>query len=243
MNFQEMTEQLNKIEAKKEVWEPIAALEPSDQTVHPVVARCLELRELEIDVQGWTDDFSSTLEDQELTYLKSVLAGHSKDEDNHAVVLEYLSDYWQSKEVSEEAKELIQEWVELEMNPMIKKTFLEAGVFFSVLPMLTKFSQDTYTSRVSDWIMIDELRHVKVARLLIRYFSIKGSKSVLKLVEKTIRYLLQSEPIEVQDRWVKRSLKTAIDGKCNDFAEDSLRIVSGHFDQKSRKEVSAGYAY
>ncbi len=239
-----LLEELNKVEANKSEWEVIAPIYKPTEPVNPVVARCLELRGLELDVKDWTLNFSNRLSETEQVEVKSILEGHARDEDKHEAILEHLQNYWGGVEVSSEAKELIKEWVDLPCDSMVKKTFLEAGVFFSILPLLTRYSNhDGYTSRVADWIMIDEQRHVRSARLLMRYFSLKGSKKLLGLVEKTLRFILQTEPTEIQDKWVKRSLSIALSGKCDEFAEESRRVVVGHFDQETNKQVKNGYSY
>lgn len=239
-----LLEEMNRIESGKDVWSPIPPITKADNQIHPVVNKCLQLRELEIDVQGWTLEFNSTLDSDLFREIQLVLDGHAMDEDNHAIVLDYLADYWGCVSVSSEAKEIIEDWVNFDVNPMVKKTFLEAGIFFSIIPLLNRYSNfDKYTSTVGDWIMIDEVRHVRSARLLMKHFNLKGKKSILALIEKTLRWILSSEPIEVQDKWVKRSIAIALSGKCDDFTEDSMRTVSGHFDQTTNKQVKNGYTY
>lgn len=239
-----LLEEIRKIESTKTDWEVTRYTQPTTNKIHPVVSKCLELRELELDVQEWTNEFNSTLDQEEMLEINHVLDGHANDEDKHEQILEHLQEYWGGVQVSKEADLLMSEWLELSCNPMVKKTFLEAGVFFSVLPLITRYSNfDTYTSRVADWIMIDEVRHVRSARLLMRYFNLRGTKKLLALIEKTIRWILSSENIETQDKWVKRSLAIALSGKCDDFADESYRVVPGHFDQESNKEVKNGYSY
>lgn len=240
----DLVSQLEKIEEKKSEWEVTGYLIPSSQPPHPVLSRCLELRGLELDVQGWTEEYSGGLSDQEYGKVINILDSHAKDEDKHEQILDFLQSYWGGVEVGQEAQELMEEWQDLKSNPMVKKTFLEAGVFFSVLPLITRYSDyDGYTSRVADWIMTDEQRHVRSARLLMSYFSLKGSRKLLGLIEKTIRWILKSESITVQDKWVSRSLSIALSGKCDDFNDDSVKSVLGHFDQVSVQEVKNGYAY
>lgn len=236
--------QIERIESTNKQWEPTKFIRPASQQIHPVVHRSLQLRELEIDVQEWTDTFLEPMTGFDQRYLRDVLEGHSNDENNHELVLGYLCDYWGGVEVSDEAKQVIQMWRDLPGDVLAKKTFLEAGVFFSLLPLITHYSNyDVYTSRVADWILNDEARHVRVARVLMKEFGIKAKREYLTAIETTLRFILQSEPTEEQDKWVARSQKIVLKGEADDFAEYSLRSVPGHFDINHRGEVSNGYSY
>lgn len=237
-----MLEEIAKIESTKKHWEPLRFTYPPRVEAHLVVKRCLNLRHLEIDVQEWT---VNTLAAQYLTgeKLEAVLNGHAKDEDNHAIVLDHLADYW-SVEEDPEADEIVKLWQSLEGNLLAKKTFLEAGVFFCLLPLLIQYSDnDVYTSRVCRWILIDEQRHVAVSRIILKEYGIKLKKSYWEAVKTTLSWILKGEPQETIDQWINRAEKIVLTGKCEEFAEYSTQVVPGHFDMKSRKENANGYAY
>lgn len=240
-----LIDELRRIEASKKVdWEVVPySIKPTVPT-HPVIEKALQLRSLELDVKGWTEEYIGQLDTEQWGEVQSILDSHAKDEIKHDAILELLAEYWDVTGDDDEAIELRQRWIDLPCNPLFKKTFLEAGIFFSLLPMLIKYSNhDLYTSRIAEWILSDEVRHVNSSRTLIRYFSIKGTKEIIGLLKDTMRYVLKSEPIEIQEQWIDRAVNIALKGKCDELSEFSIGVAVGHFDQlRGRAEVGNGYA-
>lgn len=240
-----LIDELRRIEASKKAdWGVVPYSIKPTVKAHPVIEKALQLRSLELDVKGWTEEYIGQLDPAEWGEVQSILDSHAKDEDKHDAILGYLAEYWGVTGVDEQAIELRQRWVDLPCNPLFKKTFLEAGIFFSLLPMLIRYSNhDLYTSRIAEWILSDEVRHVNSSRTLIRYFGIKGTKAIISLLQDTMRYILQSEPVEIQEQWIDRAVKIALKGKCEELSEFSIGVAVGHFDQlRGRAEVGNGYA-
>lgn len=237
--MKELLAQIERIEATNKGWSVGVPMSQPSQPVHPVVARALELRALELEVKDWTDDYHDSLDPDSLAEIRAVLHNHATDEFKHDEVLDHLANYWQHTEVSEESQRIIDMWISYPGNVLAKKTMLEAGVFFSVLPMMDRFSgRDFYTGKVREWIMMDEVRHVAISRMLVKHFGLKMDRGILSLIEQTIRHILSSESEEVQARWVKRSIEIAVKGKSDDFAEDSIRTTVGFFDQQKRSDIT-----
>jgi hypothetical protein len=233
MNLAEKLEMIqNKRQDKN--WNPKQTTARPQSKSHPVMGRALELRHLEITVQDWT--LISADQEGYSGIISDTLASHARDEDKHDQQLLWLAEYWGCVGTSAKAFYLIENWQQLDVDPMVKKMCLEAGVFFPILAMMAKYaSQDLYTQAIRQWIMSDESAHVAVARLLVSESRLKIPQPLVDLVEDTIRFIVGDYDT---DYWLKMSYNALRSGAIPQSESVSTVAEPDPFTQRSRKHIA-----
>jgi hypothetical protein len=235
----DLLQKLKAIEARRQFpdWKPRKAVSPLTGSMHPIIVRSVGLRKLEIPVAAWTAEFCEALGDPEV---EAILSGHIQDEEKHDTQLEYLAEYLGAKIVPPEADELVDRWLTLECHPLLKKMFLEAGVFFPILGMMGVYAKsDLLIQSVRQWISSDESAHVASSRLIIDHLRKTGETIVLPpglipLVRDTISYICQGVD---EERWQRSSRSGVSTGKIEGGAQMTTVAVPDHFTQKTNSEI------
>jgi len=220
-------------------WQPKESLTQVQGIVHPSILRAIELRGLEIPVGEWTKAFTKEVGSPGIA---EILMGHINDEENHDRQLEYVAEYLNHTEISDEAMALTNRWLDHPSHPLVKKTMLEAGVFFPILGMLGRYAKgDLYLQAVRQWISSDEAAHVASSRLIISYMDerhgggrYKIPADLLELVVGTIRFICGGID---EGQWLKSSRSGITTGKIYMGTELTTVSVPEAFTQISNNQI------
>lgn len=234
MEIYNVADRITKIADRQEkAWKPFRPTSKPPE-LRGCIRRSLELRGLELTVRDWTN---ISLEGYlDCPKVREVLERHAQDEIAHDEQLEAIAHWVGHTEISYTASLLVQEWDQLEVDPMIKKLALEAGIFFQILGSWHRYSSTPEIATVRGWIMGDESIHVSVARLLVSDRGLAVPKEVLDLVIKTLRFIF-SEPDDELQYWGALAYKTLVHGRATEGTELSVAPVMEFFTQKSNNDI------
>jgi hypothetical protein len=140
----------NNLKSRKFPWTPIKPI-ASEYTkgAEDLFGRCLSLRVLEIPVGEFVTEASKkefNVPSESLDLFLSNIA----DEDVHDKQLNLAAEVYPfcTPDHEKEAKEILQQWLDLDDHPLLKAMVLERSIFFIILPMLRMFG-DTALRTIS----------------------------------------------------------------------------------------------
>lgn len=243
----ELLHKLQLIEARRQdrTWQPVKPNGTPNNAPHTSLIRSLMLRKLEIPVKLWTNHSTLSLGYALGPDITSILESHAMDEDKHDTQLDWLARYWgipslegDHQETYQGAQKLMEQWLDLPCEPIVKKMCLESGVFFPILGMMSVYSRsDLFTQSVRQWITSDENAHVASSRLIIKHLGLKIPRLLNTLVEDTIDWLTENLPTEDQARWKRLSYQGMRTGQFDSGDELSTVSVPESFTQAANNRI------
>lgn len=200
---------------------------------YQVLLRCLDFLPLELQVQNWDAEADLV---PELAEASDILQRNAADEDKHNTVLKYLYDYLGKQGIGQQAQQLLDKWEALNCHPVLSMYALEMGVFFSILPTLTKFG-DVYAAQVAQWINDDERVHVETGLRLMKALGLKLTSELLELIYLTNVYIYTPlGHVEAHAR-ARRACERTVTTKDRNMLNESLPTTIAFFEQHSRQSI------
>lgn len=224
-----LLEDLQKFQSKRKFpnWQPRAntgKIVLKYTAEEEMLCRCLEFVDLELQVGEWVSSINLGEE------VNAILRRNAEDEIKHELAIKHLQDYYSYSGRSAEAKVLCDRWKANNDNPAVAAYALEMGVFFTILPKLMKCG-DVYAATVASWINDDERVHVETNLRLMKYYGIKLSYDVVKLVYETVAYITMSKS------QATRAVERLVNTKDPEMLTESLPITISYFEQNSNSDI------
>lgn len=199
-----------------------------------VILRALEFLPLELQVADWDREAQLV---PELEEVESILERNASDEDKHDEVLGYLATHYGKRGVEDsEAISLLKRWVALNCHPVVSMYALECGVFFSILPALTKFG-DVYAATVAQWINDDERVHVETNLRLMKALGLKLTDKVVRLVYDTNIYIFSPMGTQYAESQGQRAVRRLTTGKDKQMTQESVPVTIAFFEQRNKQSI------
>lgn len=216
-------------------WKPDKPYSPyhaQSTTATEVIKRALAFLDLELVVGEWV------VQALERAYLKEAVEyvhRNSADELKHDEVLSILTHYVGGSTKTEVSEAIVRDWQK--QQPSFSLAYaLEMGVFFSILPALTKHG-DMYCVKVSQWISDDEGVHVLTNGALAKHLGEKLTKDHLQLVVRTLAYVFEPLGEAEVKRTVERAIRRLNTGKDPDMMQQSVPVTPAFFEQVDKRSI------
>jgi hypothetical protein len=206
-----------------------------------IVRRALAFLSLELQVQDWilsVPGFSNQHE------VHDFLKRNAKDEQKHDDVLRRLEFYYGGAKKTATSEEIVNDWMQLtyehpNVHPLAASYALEAGVFFTVLPALTKYG-DVFAAAVAGWIIDDERCHVETALRILKELGETVPKECGKLVYRTIAYIFEPLGSDEAHKQAARSVQRLVTGVDKQMNQDSVPYTIAYFETNSKGDIPYG---
>ncbi len=235
--MQSLTSTLDSYQARRRFpdWQPEDPYSPYHEQsplATALIRRMLALLDLEVTVGQWVKNAIAKANLQEaLPHIER----NSLDELKHDSALRKLSLYVGGATDDSTSKALVSRWQA--QAPSFSLAYaLEMGVFFSLLPALTKYG-DMYCVKVSQWISDDEGVHVLVNRELAEALGERLTKEQLKLVVDTLMWTFEplgyGKAVEVCSRAIRR-LQSGSDPL---MMQQSVPVTPAFFEQVDKRSI------
>ncbi len=235
--MQSLTTTLDSYQARRRFpdWQPEDPYSPYHEQsplATALIKRMLAFLDLEVTVGQWV---KKALAAANLSEAQAHVERNSLDELKHDSALRKLSLYVGGATEDSTSKALISRWQA--QAPSFSLAYaLEMGVFFSILPALTKYG-DMYCVKVSQWISDDEGVHVLVNRELASALGERLTHTQLNLVVETLLWTFEplgaSQAREVCERAVRR-LKSGSDPL---MMQQSVPVTPAFFEQVDKRSI------
>ena len=204
----------DKLLARKRTWTPVRVeagkvAEGTEETI----SRALALRHMELPVGDFIND-ALTGEIPEAA--RGLLVSNVKDEVNHDIALNYITDaYGVDAKAEKEALLLREAWVSHPDHTITKAMVAERAVFFVLLPFLRAYGDPGMRTTSAD-ISRDEQVHVATNSLIHREMGLEIAPSLDKLRKATIQWVM--EPMKGVEKmgkkfWLDSSDRLMYEGK------------------------------
>lgn len=238
-----------KLHNNRRSWSPTLGT-PSDivKGAEPTMGRLLALHVLEIPVKDLIQDaLDNSKIPQEVV---EVLVQNQADEDKHDQVLSHAmkTQGLTSDKMFEEAKQLRDQWIDLDEHPLLKVSVMERSLFFVYLPMYRFLSRRGGTLQVAQRdITTDEILHVAVHTEYCRTLGLEVNEKLNQLRRDTLEWSLQ-DFVDVKagpkygnvDTWRKSSESLFASGKAELLKETRKPVMTALFEtqEKNRAQYS-----
>ena len=204
----------DKLLARKRTWTPVKVeagkvAEGTEETI----LRALALRHMELPVGDFIND---ALDGEVPEAARGLLVSNVKDEINHDIALNYITDaYGVDPKAEKEALLLRQAWVSHPDHTITKAMVAERAVFFVLLPFLRAYGDPGMRTTSAD-ISRDEQVHVATNSLIHREMGLEIAPSLDKLRKATIQWVM--EPMKGVEKmgkkfWLDSSDRLMYEGK------------------------------
>lgn len=222
-------------------WKPEDPYSPYHQQSEQATAlikRMLAFLDLEVTVGEWVKQAIASANLQEaLPHVER----NSRDESKHDEALRKLSLYVGGATETPASRALVKRWQA--QKPSFSLAYaLEMGVFFSILPALTKYG-DMYCVKVSQWISDDEGVHVLVNGLLAKELGERLTKEQMQLVVETLLHIFDGEQesfrsASAEARQVcERALRRLKSGSDPLMMQQSVPVTPAFFEQVDKRSI------
>ena len=204
----------DKLLARKRTWTPVRVeagkvAEGTEETI----SRALALRHMELPVGDFIND---ALAGEIPEAARGLLVSNVKDEVNHDIALNYITDaYGVDAKAEKEALLLREAWVSHPDHTITKAMVAERAVFFVLLPFLRAYGDPGMRTTSAD-ISRDEQVHVATNSLIHREMGLEIAPSLDKLRKATIQWVM--EPMKGVEKmgkkfWLESSDRLMYEGK------------------------------
>jgi hypothetical protein len=212
--------------------DPYSPYHENSPVATAVIKRMLALLDLEVTVGEWV---RQALASADLQEAQPFVERNSSDESRHDLALRKLVHYVGGSSEDPASRSLVNRWQA--QKPSFSLAYaLEMGVFFSLLPALTKLG-DMYCVKVSQWISDDEGVHVLVNGHLAKLLGEKVTKEQASLVVDTLAWVFQPLGAEEVQEVQKRALRRLATGKDETMMDSSVPVTPAFFEQKDKRSI------
>lgn len=218
-------------------WQPTPPLAdfqpPKDPELVDVLRRCASFVNLELAVGEWV-----TKAVAELPEVKEFVLRNAADEAKHDEAVAHLGAHLgvAYEALPSEVVSLCKEWDA--QKPSFSLAYaLEMGVFFSILPYLSKHG-DMYAVKISNWISDDEVVHVLTNREIATSLGETLTKESLSLVARTVYYIFQPLGVEVARDKAAKALNRLRTGEDASLETESAVAIPAFFEQVNKNTVA-----
>ena len=234
-------------------WSDVNALRSSWQVVEPeensfisefpeTISRAICLRHLELPVKQFIQQGIDSSDAYKIgpDGLAS-LVRNQEDEDRHDIALSNCFKAMRNfnPKYTLEASSIIQEWLDLDVNPITKTAVLENSVFFIILPIFNKYGFSPLRETSRD-ISRDERIHVITHRKAAQLLNSPPTKALNALRIKTVDWLTQSMDTEIEaglkDKYMLSSYNLLTKGISS--LDESKTVTGVAFFEKPNNHIS-----
>ena len=217
---------------RKRTWTPVKVTKGEvREGAEETLKRALAIRHLELPVGEFIKE---ALEDIP-ALSRELLEDNVRDEDRHAIALNYIANAHGVDEKAEaEAHKLQAAWDAHPDHTVLKALTIDKAIFFVLLPFF-RFNGDTGLRVTSADISRDETIHVSGHSLVCKELGLTASPSLDKLRKATINWVLQ--PLgDSEDRylnkkfWLEQSDNLMYRGKAEGLADTRRARVPAFFE-------------
>jgi len=228
---------------RKRTWTPVPVTQGQlKKGGEEVVKRALALRCLEIPVA----DFITEATKRDLPQgtgtegCLKLLESNIADEVKHDQALDFAADaHGIPQEYEDEAKRIMQAWLDLDRHPILKAVVLERSIFFVLLPLFRALG-DTGLRSVSQDISRDETVHVCSNTLVCNALKLQSDNTINQMRRDVMDWILQPlDPVNEDKQlsynfWMKASDKLYSRGKAEELAYTRASRMPAFFETNAK---------
>lgn len=209
------------------------------------IARALELRILELEVEAFLRDGSIREVSRLTDDMRRIILSNMEDERKHDEALNHAASVYQlaSPDDTRDAQAIAQEWINHPDHPILKTAVLERSVFFVLLPMF-RFLTSGCLKVTSQDISNDENVHAAAHTQMAIDLGLTVSPSLNKLRKDTVEWVVEHLDAEGKwgnpDLWRRSSDMLFNKGIAPELAQTSSYSMPAFFEKDNRNLPSYG---